>query len=98
MVMLAAGINRIIQAWLFALTLLIALPAQAQFKIESKPYELINELTTQPQFPGGQMALDKFLCDSLVYPQLERDNDIQGKVLVRFMIDEKGDIKFPEIV
>ena len=55
--------------------------------------KLITQLTTQPVFAGGEIALLKFLQKNIQYPQMERDNDIQGLVSLRFMIDEHGEIK-----
>ncbi len=43
-----------------------------------------------PQFPGGDAALLKFLQWQIEYPQMERDNDIQGKVLFRFVVRQDG--------
>ncbi|HRG88708.1 MAG TPA: TonB family protein [Chitinophagales bacterium] len=45
-----------------------------------------------PVFPGGDAALVKFLQQNLKYPQMERDNDIQGKVLLRFVVLENGSV------
>jgi TonB family protein len=43
-----------------------------------------------PEFPGGDAALMAFLATHIKYPVMERDNDIQGKVLLRFAVDEEG--------
>jgi len=58
-------------------------------KAEVSP-KLINRLTTKPEFEGGGLALMKYLQKNIQYPQLERDNDIQGKVVLRFMVDTAG--------
>lgn len=34
----------------------------------------------------------EFIHQTLRYPQMEKDNDIQGNVIVRFMVDEAGSI------
>lgn len=51
-----------------------------------------------PEFPGGDAALIKFLQSNIVYPQMERDNDIQGKVLIRFVVGEDGTVSDVSIV
>ena len=43
-------------------------------------------------FPGGEVALDKFLEDNLVYPEDAIENGIEGTVFVDLMVDEKGSI------
>jgi protein TonB len=45
-----------------------------------------------PEFPGGDMGVVKFLSQNVQYPQYERDRDIQGKVLVRFIVMEDGSV------
>ena len=43
-----------------------------------------------PEFMGGDAELIKYIQKNLQYPQMERDNNIQGKVLLRFVILEDG--------
>jgi protein TonB len=45
-----------------------------------------------PEFPGGETGLIKFLQQNTLYPQMERDNDIQGKVMIRFVVCETGKV------
>lgn len=45
-----------------------------------------------PEFPGGDSALIHFLATNTNYPVLERDNDIQGRVVVGFVVAENGAI------
>ena len=47
---------------------------------------------TDPEFPGGMEALLKFLSDNIVYPQKAKDNGIEGKVFVSFVIEKDGSI------
>jgi TonB family protein len=51
-----------------------------------------------PEFAGGDMGLIKFLQRTIQYPQFERDYDVQGKVILRFIIDEKGKVTYPRII
>lgn len=51
-----------------------------------------------PQFPGGEIALGRFVSKNLQYPKIALDNGIQGKVSVRFVIDRMGKVKDPRIV
>jgi protein TonB len=59
---------------------------------------LVSHLTSVPEFPGGAEPLDQFIKKNLQYPQMERDNDIQGIVKVSFLIDENGEVKNPKVV
>lgn len=62
----------------------------------------INEVFTfveqMPEYPGGDGELIKFLVQNVQYPQYERDRDIQGKVLVRFVVTEDGSVKDVTVV
>ncbi len=77
------------------LLLFIGLVCFSQAALAQKPAaakKLSQRLTTQAQFPGGDSAMVEFIHENLRYPQMERDNDIQGKVVVRFMIDKAGNV------
>lgn len=43
-----------------------------------------------PEFPGGTRALYKFISDNVRYPVIAQENGIQGKVYVKFVVDERG--------
>lgn len=43
-----------------------------------------------PEFPGGELALRKFIAESLVYPVIAQENGIQGKVYVNFVVGKDG--------
>lgn len=51
-----------------------------------------------PEFPGGEVALHQYLANNLIYPDIAIKNNIQGKVLVRFIIKEDGSISNATIV
>jgi TonB family protein len=46
----------------------------------------------QPQFKGGQQALDQFLSSNIVYPEYSRQNCIPGTIKVRFRLDSLGKV------
>lgn len=45
-----------------------------------------------PQFPGGNHLVSRYLSRYLVYPDYCKDSGIQGRVLLRFYVDEMGEI------
>lgn len=45
-----------------------------------------------PEFPGGDLALRKFIAASIKYPVSASENGIQGKVFVNFVVDKDGRI------
>jgi len=53
------------------------------------PFIRVEEM---PTFPGGERELMSYLGKNLKYPQLAIDSNIQGKVILRFVVDKKGDV------
>lgn len=46
-----------------------------------------------PSFPGGDRDLLKFLSQNIVYPPLARENNIQGQVVLSFVVGEDGKVQ-----
>lgn len=53
---------------------------------------------TAPQFPGGENARIKFLQDNIHYPDLARENKIQGTVFATFVVEKNGKISNVRII
>lgn len=45
-----------------------------------------------PEFPGGPLALRKFLADNLVYPEEAKKQGLYGRVFVGFVIEPTGQV------
>jgi periplasmic protein TonB len=46
-----------------------------------------------PEFPGGEIALLRFISDNLVYPQEAIENRLQGKITIRFVVAATGSVE-----
>lgn len=46
-----------------------------------------------PSFPGGQKALMKYLSRYVQYPQLAARYGVEGRVVMRFVVDVDGSLK-----
>lgn len=57
---------------------------------EEKDPEYFIVVEDMPQFPGGDIALFKFIAQNVEYPEIARENGIQGKVFLSFIINKKG--------
>ncbi|MBX2870858.1 MAG: energy transducer TonB [Saprospiraceae bacterium] len=81
---------------LLAATLFLSVfPTQAwTTPIETSPVPLF----TPANFPGGELALSQFIAKNLQYPMQARENGIEGKVEVRFLIDKNGSLQDIEIL
>jgi len=64
---------------------------QQQVVEEPKP-QIFTYVEQMPDFPGGQTELMKFLQKNLRYPPAARENGIEGRVVLQFVVDESGNI------
>ena len=56
---------------------------------EEEPFVVVEEM---PTFPGGETALLKWISEHTQYPEVAKENNIQGKVIVRFCVTAKGTV------
>jgi TonB family C-terminal domain len=54
-----------------------------------------NYAEIQPQFPGGQEALAQYIIDNLRYPDIAKQNKVEGTIIVWFVVDETGKVIRP---
>ena len=52
---------------------------------------------TMPEFPGGKLALRRFIAENVIYPYEARKKGIQGVVFIRFEVKKNGFIGKVEI-
>ena len=58
--------------------------------VEEQIFTIVEEM---PSFPGGEAAMMKYLANSIKYPAIAKDANIQGTVYVTFVVNEKGEVK-----
>ena len=56
---------------------------------EQTPFVVVEEM---PMFPGGDPALLAYIAANTQYPEIAKENNIQGKVIVRFCVTSKGGV------
>lgn len=59
--------------------------------------EIFTIVEQMPEYPGGEAAMRKFIGENLRYPKMEMDSNIQGKVVVGFIVDTHGRIRDVEV-
>jgi TonB family protein len=64
--------------------------------IESDIYDILT-VEVMPEYPGGDKACKAFLQKKLIYPKEAQEKRIQGKVIVRFIIEEDGSLSNIEV-
>ena len=68
--------------------------ASPQADEETKPqskkvYESVEQM---PEFPGGIAAMMRYLSENIKYPPEAAKNNIEGRVVLQFVIDETGQV------
>ena len=61
--------------------------APPEEEVEAIAFAVVED---KPIFPGGDAALMKFIGDNTKYPEIAKENGIQGRVFIQFVIDKKG--------
>jgi periplasmic protein TonB len=56
---------------------------------EPEPFIIVEEM---PIPPGGESGLLKYIADNTKYPEVAKENNIQGKVFVKFCVTSKGGV------
>ena len=53
---------------------------------------LFSVVEVMPQYPGGQIAMMKYIMENMKYPKQAMKEGIQGRVAVRFIVEKDGSI------
>ena len=61
-------------------------------EVKHEPEKVFTAVEQMPEFPGGQAALLKFISNHIQYPQAAADNNVQGKVYVKFVVTSTGKV------
>lgn len=70
----------------------------APVKVEEEEDKIHEVVESPAEFPGGYTALSKWLSKNLVYPEQAAEMGIQGKVIVRFVVEKDGSVTQATVV
>ena len=65
---------------------------------ESEEAEMFTIVEEMPEFPGGQKAMFEFLNKELNYPTMAKENSIEGRAIVSFIVKADGSISDIELL
>ena len=71
---------------------------KAPQETDPQPKKIYRSVEQMPMFPGGEYALMKHLQANIKYPPEAAKNNIEGRVIVQFVIDETGQVGEVKIV
>ena len=72
----------------------VVVKTEAQTEPDDKPFDVVEQM---PEFPGGKEALMKFISENVKYPKEAEEKGLQGRVVVRYVIEKDGSISEVEI-
>lgn len=67
----------------------VAEEVQEKDEADAEPFVVVEEM---PMFPGGETALLQYIAEHTQYPEVAKENNVQGKVIVRFCVTSKGGV------
>lgn len=67
----------------------VAEEVQEKDEADAEPFVVVEEM---PMFPGGEAALLQYIAEHTQYPEVAKENNVQGKVIVRFCVTSKGGV------
>ncbi len=62
---------------------------------EGEIFQVVEEM---PSFPGGMDKLLEWIYDNIKYPSIAQENQIQGRVIVEFVVNKDGSIVDPKVI
>ena len=66
--------------------------------VDSTHQDVFNVVEDMPQFPGGATKLFEYLAQNINYPTEAEKANIQGRVIVTFVVEKDGSISNAEVV
>ncbi len=76
----------------------VVVEKKVEVKEEKKHEEIFKSVEQPPAFPGGDAALMKYLSSHIQYPTMAQENNIQGKVVVQFVVEKDGHVGDVKVV
>lgn len=73
-------------------------PVEAELPAEKERGEVFVAVEKQAEFPGGIQALMQWLSMNVRYPEDAMKNDVQGRVIVKFVVNPDGSISDPTVL
>lgn len=62
---------------------------------EGEVFQVVEQM---PEFPGGMEKLMEYLSKNIKYPSMAQENNIQGRVIVEFVVNKDGSIVEPKVM
>ncbi len=60
--------------------------------------QIFVSVEQMPEFPGGINALRRYIAEHLQYPVLAQENEIEGTVIVKFVVGKNGAVSNVQVI
>jgi TonB family protein len=64
-----------------------------EIEVVTNPEEVLSYAEVMPEFPGGMPEMIKFLLENMNYPEEMKENGIEGRIFVQFVVTKTGSIQ-----
>jgi len=71
---------------------------EAPKKVDEDWDKTFTKVEIESEYPGGSAAWQRYLNKTLRYPQEAIDNEIQGTVVIQFIVDKEGNVSDVEAI
>lgn len=61
-------------------------------QVVEEPTTVFESVEQMPKFPGGDTELMRFISSNMKYPPIAAENGIEGRVVLRFVVDKTGKV------
>ncbi len=65
---------------------------------QTEPDSVYMEVDEMPSPPGGMEGWTSYLSENMKYPKAAKEANVQGMVIVTFVVLENGELSTPEIL
>lgn len=67
-------------------------------RLSSATDSIYDVVDVMPEYPGGMNGLAEYLSSNIHYPEEAKDQGIQGRVFVRFVVEKDGSVADVEVL
>ncbi|RQO31798.1 hypothetical protein DBR32_07600 [Taibaiella sp. KBW10] len=82
----------------FCIGFISFLSTSGMYAQDVKPKVLPKGIKTLPKFTDGAIVVDQYIKNRIRYPNLARENEVQGRIIVSFLIAKDGTVTSPTII
>ena len=69
--------------------LIVEKPAEVEVE-EEEEEQIFTIVEKNPEFPGGQQAMLRYVAENIKYPVIAQENGVQGRVVCQFVVEKDG--------